>query len=74
MLLPGFGVGGNVVVAPFGEREPGGELVGPGDNLAVPGLEARVVGGLTCCLGRFALAEVVVQAAKQQGQPARGDE
>ena len=51
VLLPGLGVVDHVVVAAFGEGEPGGHLVGPGDDLAVPGLQPGLVGGLPGGLG-----------------------
>jgi len=74
VLLSGLGVGNDVVVAVLGQREPGGHLVGPGDDLAVPGLQACLVGGLPGGFGLFALAQVVVHAAEQQGQPSGRDQ
>jgi hypothetical protein len=40
----------------------------------VPGLQACLVDGLPGGLGLFAFAEVVVDAAGQQREPADGDE
>ena len=74
VLLSGPGVVGHVVVAALGQGEPGGHLVGPGDDLAVPGLQACLVGGLPGGLGLLALTEVVVDAAEQQREPADGDQ
>ena len=74
MLLSGPGVVGHVVLAAFDQGEPGGHLVGPGDDLAVSGLQACLVGGLPGGLGLLALAEVLVDAAEQECQPADGDQ
>jgi len=38
MGLTGLGVSHHVVVTPFGQSKPGGELIRPGDDLAVPSL------------------------------------
>jgi hypothetical protein len=64
VLLPGLGVVHHVVVAAFGEGEPCGHLIGPGDDLAMPGLQACLVGRLAGGFGLFAFAEVVVHAAE----------
>jgi hypothetical protein len=71
VLLSGLGIGNDVVVAALGQGEPGGRL-GPGDDLAVPGLPACLVGGLPGGFGLLALAEVVVDAAEEQCQPSDG--
>jgi hypothetical protein len=55
VLLSGLGVGHHIVVAACGEGEPGGHLVGPGDDLAVPGLQARLAGRLPRGFGLFSL-------------------
>ena len=72
VLLSGLGVVHHVVIAAFGQGEPGGQFVGPGDDLAVPGSHTCLVGGLPGGLGLFPLAEVVVHAAEQQRQSADG--
>ena len=74
VLLSGLGVVGHVVVAAFGQGEPGGHLIRPGDDLAVPGLQACLVGGLPGGLGLLAFAEVIVDAAEQQREPPDGDQ
>jgi hypothetical protein len=71
-LLSGVGVVGDVVVAAFGEGEPGGQLAGPCRQLAAAGLLAYLVGGLPGGLSGLAFAQVEVQAAEQQPQPASG--
>lgn len=74
VLLPGLSVVHDVVVAAFGEGEPGGHLIRPGDDLAVPGLQACLAGRLPGSFGLFAFAQVIVHAAEQQGQPPGGDQ
>jgi hypothetical protein len=71
-LLPGAGVVDDVGVAAFGEGEPGGHLAGPCRHLAAAGLLAYLAGGLPGGLGGLAFAQVEVQAAEQQPQPASG--
>ena len=71
-LLSGAGVVDDVVVAAFGEGEPGGHLAGPRRQLAAAGLLAYLVGGLPGRLSGLAFAQVEVQAAEQQPQPASG--
>jgi hypothetical protein len=74
VCLARLGVGHDVVIAGLGQGEPGGEFVGPGDDLAVPGLKPGVVGRPPGRLGLLALAQVVVQAAEQQRQSSGGDQ
>ena len=48
--------------------------MGPADDLGRACLMAQFTGGDSCCLGTGSHAEVVLDAADQQGEPAGGDE
>ena len=72
--LAGFRDCHDVAVAALGEGEPRGHLVGPADDLVVPGLVAELACGGPGRLGGDAHPEVVLEAADEQREPSCGDQ
>ena len=68
-LLAGPGALDHRLEAALDQREPGRHLQRPGLQVGVAGLAAHLARGLAGGLGVFRLAEVVVDAAEQRGQP-----
>jgi hypothetical protein len=69
----GLDVVGNRPEAALGDGEPGAHFIGPGHDFAVAGFPAELEG---CGAGGFGVAgqaEVVVEAADEQGQPSGDD-
>ncbi|WP_433348399.1 hypothetical protein ACQP25_33670 [Microtetraspora malaysiensis] len=68
------GGGDHVLVAAFDEGESRGHLVCPSHEFAVSDLAGNLERGLSGGLGRFALAQVVMHAPQERGQPSRDDQ